>query len=379
MADLSDDLTRLRTELAEAEDYLRVPELRARLPQLETEMGRPDLWDDADRARKVQTEFTSVKDDLDLYDRLDAAIDDIETLWTLGEEEGDADSVNEAIGMISGLSDQFEALELRALFTGQYDEGNAVCEIHSGAGGTDAQDWADMLFSMYKRWADKRGFKLEVTEWQEGQEAGVSAVGFTIEGRYAYGLLQAERGVHRLVRISPFDSQARRHTAFASFSVWPEIEDATDQVDIDEKELRVDVFRSSGAGGQHVNTTDSAVRITHLPTGIVVSCQNERSQHQNKDRCMQMLSIKLVEVERQKREAELSAEAGESLSTEWGSQIRSYVLQPYQQVKDERSGRTSGNPEGVLNGDVGPFMEAWLRWRRSSAGTAGGQGNESVA
>ncbi|MGH1505111.1 MAG: peptide chain release factor 2 [Acidimicrobiales bacterium] len=375
MADLSDDLASLRTELAEADDYLRIGELRARLPQLETEMGRPDLWDDADRARKVQTEFTQVKDDLDLYDRLSSTIDDIETLWMLGEEEGDDDSITEARSMIEALHDEFSELELRALFTGQYDEGDAVCEIHSGAGGTDAADWAAMLFEMYRRWADKRGFGFEVTEWQEGQEAGVSAVGFTIRGRYAYGLLQAERGVHRLVRISPFDSQARRHTAFAGFSVWPDIEDATDQVEIDDKDLRVDVYRSSGAGGQHVNTTDSAVRITHLPTGIVVSCQNERSQHQNKDRAMQMLAVKLVQVEKEKRDAELAAEAGETRSNEWGSQIRSYVLQPYQQVKDERSGFTSGNPDGVLTGgDVGDFMEAWLRWKRASQTAGDNQG-----
>ncbi len=367
MADLTDSLATLRTELAEAEDYLRIDEIRARLPQLETEMGRPDLWDDAERARAIQTEFTSVKDDIDLYDRLATSIEDAELLFEMGREEGDDDSIAESEQLIVDLTAEFEQLELRALYTGEYDEGDAVCEIHSGAGGTDSQDWAQMLYEMYKRWADKRGFKIEVTEWQEGQEAGVTAVGFTIQGRHAYGLLQAERGVHRLVRISPFDSQARRHTAFASFSVWPDIPDAANQVDIDEKDLRVDVFRSSGAGGQHVNTTDSAVRITHLPTGIVTSCQNERSQHQNKDRAMQMLSIQLVELERQKREDELAAEAGESKSTEWGSQIRSYVLQPYQQVKDERSGLTSGNPEGVLGGDVGPFMEAWLRWRRSSA------------
>jgi peptide chain release factor 2 len=368
MPDLSDAIARLRTDLSEANTYLRIDELRARLPQLETEMGRPDLWDNADRAREVQTEFTQVKDDLDLYDRLAERIDDVETLWTLAEEESDADSMAEAEQLIDGLESEFAELELRALFTGQYDEGDAVCEIHSGAGGTDAQDWASMLFQMYKRWADKRGFSIEVTEWQEGQEAGLSAVGFTIRGRFAYGLLQAERGVHRLVRISPFDSQARRHTAFASFGVVPFIEDAASQVEIDDKDLRVDVFRSSGAGGQHVNTTDSAVRITHLPTGIVVSCQNERSQHQNRDRCMQTLAMKLVDLERQKREDELASEAGESKSVEWGSQIRSYVLQPYQQVKDERSGLVSGNPEGVLNGDVTAFMEAWLRWRRAGSG-----------
>ncbi len=365
MADLSDDLKRLRVELDEANEYLRVEELRARLPQLETEMGRPDLWDDAARARKVQTEFTGVKDDLELYDRMSGQVEDAETLWELSKEEDDESLNGEAAELIAALEAEFSELELRALFHGKYDEGDAVCEVHSGAGGTDSQDWAEMLLSMYRKWAQDKGFGFEVTDCQYGQEAGITSADFVIRGRYAYGWLQAERGVHRLVRISPFDSQARRHTAFASFSVVPYIEDAADQVDIDEKDLRVDVFRSSGAGGQHVNTTDSAVRITHLPTGVVVSCQNERSQHQNKDRCMQMLAMKLVDLERQKREEKLADEAGESKKVEWGSQIRSYVLQPYQQVKDERSAYTSGNPEGVLNGGVGPFMEAWLRWRRA--------------
>jgi peptide chain release factor 2 len=367
MADLTEDLKKLRTELAEAEHYLRVDELRARLPQLETEMGRPDLWDDAERARQVQTEFTAVKDDLELYDRLTGQIEDAETLFELSREEDDESLEAEAVELIEILDHEFSELELRALFTGPYDEGDAVCEIHSGAGGTDSQDWAEMLLAMYRKWAQNRNFEFELNDVQQGQEAGITAAEFIIRGRYAYGWLQAERGVHRLVRISPFDSQARRHTAFSSFSVVPYIEDAADQVDIEEKDLRVDVYRSSGAGGQHVNTTDSAVRITHLPTSIVVSCQNERSQHQNKERCMQMLAMKLVDLERQKREEKLADEAGESKKVEWGSQIRSYVLQPYQQVKDERSGHTSGNPDGVLNGDVGPFMEAWLRWRRAGA------------
>jgi peptide chain release factor 2 len=371
MAELDDVLARLRTDLSEADDYLRIGELRSRLPQLETEMGRPDLWDDADRAREVQTEFSSVKEDLDLFDRLSSEVDDLEVMLEMASE--DASFGVEAEALSSKLSEQFNRLELRALYTGQYDEGDAVCEIHSGAGGTDSQDWAEMLFNMYRKWAQASGFTLEVTEAQEGAEAGITSATFIVRGRHAYGLLQAERGVHRLVRISPFDSQARRHTAFSSFSVVPYIEDATDQIDIDEKELRIDTFRSSGAGGQHVNVTDSAVRITHLPTGTVVSCQNERSQHQNKDRCMQMLAMKLVDLERQKRDNKLAEEAGESKAVEWGSQIRSYVLQPYQQVKDERSGLTSGNPEGVLGGDVGPFMEAWLRWRRIQAAEAAAQ------
>ena len=374
MADLTEDLKRLRVELDEAEEYLRIPELRARLPQLETEMARPDLWDEAERARQIQTEFTSVKDDLDLFDRLSGQVEDAETLWELAREEGESEADVEAgtatlsaesAELIETLSNEFSELELRALFTGEYDEGDAVCEVHSGAGGTDSQDWAEMLLSMYRKWAQDRGFGFELTDTQNGQEAGITSADFLIRGRYAYGWLQAERGVHRLVRISPFDSQARRHTAFASFSVVPYIEDATDQVEIDEKDLRVDVFRSSGAGGQHVNTTDSAVRVTHLPTGTVVSCQNERSQHQNKDRCMQMLAMKLVDLERQKREDMLADEAGESKKVEWGSQIRSYVLHPYQQVKDERSGLSGGNPEAVLGGAVSPFMEAWLRWRRA--------------
>jgi len=367
MADLTEDLKNLRIELAEAEHYLRIEEIRARLPQLETEMGRPDLWDDAERARATQTEFTSVRDDLDLFDRLSTGTDDAETLWELSREESEASLEQEAVELIGALRHELSELELRALFTGQYDEGDAVCEIHSGAGGTDSQDWAEMLFFMYRKWAQSQGFGIEVSSSQPGQEAGITTAEFIIRGRFAYGFLQAERGVHRLVRISPFDSQARRHTAFASFSVVPYIEDATDQVDIDEKELRVDVFRSSGAGGQHVNTTDSAVRVTHLPSGIVVSCQNERSQHQNKDRCMQMLAMKLVDLERVKRAELLAGEAGESKKVEWGSQIRSYVLQPYQQVKDERSGETSGNPEAVFDGGVGRFMEAWLRWRRAGS------------
>ena len=367
MADHSDDVTRLRGELAEAEVYLRVDELRARLPQLETEMGRPDLWDDADRARQVQTEFSGVRDDLDTYDGLSSEVDDVEVLLELADEAGDESLEAEAVELIASLTRRFSELELRALFTGEYDEGDAVCEVHSGAGGTDSQDWAEMLYNMYRKWAVGRGYTIEVVEAQEGAEAGLTTAVFIIRGRYAYGWLRAERGVHRLVRISPFDAQARRHTAFASFSVVPWIEDATDQVDIDEKDLRVDTFRSSGAGGQHVNTTDSAVRITHLPTGVVVSCQNERSQHQNRDRAMQMLAIQLVELQRRDREDQLAAEAGESKKVEWGSQIRSYVLQPYQQVKDERSGYTSGNPEGVLDGQVSPFMEAWLQWQRAGA------------
>ena len=366
MADFPDELKALRVELGQAEHYLRSDEIRARLPQLETEMSRPDLWDDADKAKATQTEFTAVKDDIDLLERLAEQVSDAETMWELAAEEDDKDLLAESRESIASLTKEFAQLELRAMFDGQYDEGDAVCQVVAGAGGTDSQDWAEMLFSMYRRWAEANNFELEVTGLQTGSEAGFKTVEFVVRGRYAYGWLQAERGVHRLVRISPFDSQARRHTAFSAFSIVPYIEDATDQLEIDEKDLRVDVYRSSGAGGQHVNTTDSAVRITHLPSGTVVSCQNERSQHQNKDRCMQMLAMKLIDLERLKREETLAAEAGESKKVEWGSQIRSYVLQPYQQVKDERSGHVHPDPERVFNGDVGVFMEAWLQWRKAT-------------
>jgi peptide chain release factor 2 len=257
-----------------------------------------------------------------------------------------------------------EGLELRSLFSGEYDEGDAVCEIHSGAGGTDAQDWAEMMLRMYGRWAERRGFSFEVDEVQEGGEAGITSATFIVRGRYAYGLLQSERGVHRLVRISPFDAQARRQTAFASFGAVPFIEDLSGEVDIDEKDLRIDTYRSSGAGGQHVNVTDSAVRITHLPTGIVTSCQNERSQHQNKAKAMQILAAKLAERQREERRAELDALAGPQREVGWGNQIRSYVLAPYQMVKDLRTEHEAGNVDGVLDGDLDGFMEAFLRWQR---------------
>jgi peptide chain release factor 2 len=371
LLDFGPALDELRRRLSEAEVYLRVPELTSRKPQLETELARPDLWDDAESAQNVQREFSAITDDLTLYDSLVQRVDDAATLFELAREESDdgfEPEISEAIDVLQG---EFSDLELRALFTGEYDEGDAVCEVHSGAGGTDSQDWAEMLLRMYLRWAESRGFDVELDEVGPGQEAGITSATFIVKGRYAYGSLRSEHGVHRLVRISPFDSNARRHTAFSGVSVTPFIENAIDEVDIDDKELRIDTYRSSGAGGQHVNVTDSAVRITHLPTGTVVSCQNERSQHQNKARAMQILAAKLLELQRAERAAELSAVAGAQQSAEWGSQIRSYVLQPYQQVKDLRSGVEIGNIEGVLNGDLDPLMEGYLQWRRVGAAAAG--------
>jgi peptide chain release factor 2 len=368
MIDFAEPIAALRERLAQADGYLRIADLRARRPQLETEMGRPDLWDDADVARKVQTELSSVVDDLDLYDDLARRIDDAATLFELSVEEDDDSVEAEIRESVAAIAAQFDQLELRALFTGEHDEGDAVCTIKSGAGGTDAQDWAEMLLRMYRRWVERRGFELELDSVNEGQEAGITTAEFIVKGRYAYGLLRAERGVHRLVRISPFNNEGKRQTAFASLSVVPFFEDVDDEIEIDDKELRVDVYRSSGAGGQHVNTTDSAVRITHLPTGIVVSCQNERSQHQNRDRAMQVLKAKLLDLEHQKRTAELAAIAGESKKVDFGSQIRSYVLQPYRMVKDLRTGYETGNVDAVLAGDIDPFMEAYLRWERAHAG-----------
>ncbi len=366
MRDFTDDLNELRKRHGEAEAYLQIEELRNRRPQLETEASRPDLWDDPAAARAVTGELSSVTEDIDLFDALGARIDDAATLFEMAREEGDDSFEGEIADGIAGLRRDLGALELRSLFTGEHDEADAICAIQSGEGGADAQDWANMLLRMYLRWAEGRGFDFELDEVSAGNEAGISSASFIVKGRHAYGLLRSEHGVHRLVRMSPFNAQGKRQTAFAALKATPFLEDVPDIV-IDEKDLRIDTYRSSGAGGQHVNVTDSAVRITHLPTGTVSSCQNERSQHQNKDRAMQVLKAKLAELERQKREAELDAIRGVQHSVGFGSQIRSYVMQPYQMVKDLRTEHETGNVEGVLDGDVEEFMEAYLRWQRGQS------------
>jgi peptide chain release factor 2 len=365
MRDVTDDLAALRRRLDEAHGYLKIDDLRSRRPELEAEASRPDLWDDPTVAKKVTRELSAVVGDITLFDDLETAVDDVETLWQLAREEGDESLETEIAGAVVDLESKFGALELRSLFAGEYDEGDAVCEIHSGEGGTDAQDWAEMLLRMYQRWADQRGFDFELDEVSAGSEAGIKTATFIVRGRYAYGLLQSEKGTHRLVRISPFNAQGKRQTAFAGLSVVPFIDYADSEVEIDPTDLHIDTYRSSGAGGQHVNVTDSAVRITHLPTGVVVACQNERSQHQNKERAMQILAAKLAELERQRREAELEQLAGPKDPFGFGTQIRSYVLHPYQQAKDLRTGFEVGNVEGVLDGKLDPFIEAYLRWKRS--------------
>ena len=367
MQDFTDQLSALRARLGEAEGYLRIGELEARRPQLEAEASRPDLWDDQDKARKVTSELAAVNEDLELFTRLSTDVEDAETLHEMAREEGDESLEGEIADAVAALESEFEELEMRSLFTGEFDEGDAVCLIKSGEGGTDAQDWAEMLMRMYNRWAERRGFDVEITAVSEGTEAGLSSVEFILKGRHAYGLMQSEHGVHRLVRISPFNNEGKRQTAFTAVQVAPFFEEVSDEIEIDEKDLRIDTYRSSGAGGQHVNVTDSAVRITHLPTGLVTSCQNERSQHQNKDRAMQMMAAKLLDLERKKREEEIAGITGEQQNVGFGSQIRSYVMQPYQMVKDLRTEHETSQVDAVLGGEVEPFMEAWLRWSRAKA------------
>jgi peptide chain release factor 2 len=367
LRDLSPELTELRRRLTESARDLALDAKRARLAALETRASDPELWNDPDEARKLTSELARVKDDVDLLDGLERRLSDLEVLHELAREEADDSVEAELEAGLKGLTAELDALELRTLYSGDHDERDAVCELHSGAGGTDAQDWAEMLLRMYLRWAERRGFATEVEELTPGQEAGITSATFLVRGRYAYGLLNSEKGVHRLVRISPFDAQSRRHTAFASFEAVPYLEEASEEVAIDEKDLRIDTYRSSGAGGQHVNVTDSAVRITHLPTGIVVSCQNQRSQHQNKDVAMKILAAKLAERAREERKRELEALAGEQRDVTWGSQIRSYVLAPYQMVKDLRTDHETGNVGAVLDGELDDFMEAYLRWRKRPA------------
>jgi peptide chain release factor 2 len=364
MRDFSGELASLRRRLDEAEGYLRIAELRRSRPQLETEASRPDLWDDPDRARKVNGELAALTEDVTLFESLGAQLDDADAMFELGREEGDDSFEAEVVESIEDLERRFGELELRSLFTGEYDESSAICEIQSGEGGADAQDWANMLLRMYLRWAERRGFDVELDEVSPGNEAGISSATFLVNGRHAYGRLRSEHGVHRLVRMSPFNAQGKRQTAFAALKVTPFLDDVPD-IEIDDKELRVDTYRSSGAGGQHVNVTDSAVRLTHLPTGVVVSCQNERSQHQNKDRAMQILMMKLAELQRQERVDQLSTIRGEQRSVGFGSQIRSYVLHPYQMVKDLRDDYETGNVDAVLDGELDQFMEAFLRWQRA--------------
>ena len=371
LRDALSTLEELERRWLAARDYLKIDDRRARHEELSVAAADPDLWSNQDHAREVTTELGRLGTDLDSFDARRASLDDAAVLAEFSREalasgEADWSLLNELSETVSAISAQITALETQSLFSGPYDENDAIVELHAGAGGTDAQDWTEMLLRMYMRWAERRGFAIEVDEATEGQEAGLLSATFIVKGRFAYGWLGAERGVHRLVRISPFDSQARRQTSFASMEITPLLEDDS-EVEIEEKDIRIDTFRASGAGGQHINKTDSAVRITHLPTNIVVSCQNERSQHQNRDRAMQILAAKLAERARAQRQAEFDALSGNRGDNAWGSQIRSYVQAPYQLVKDHRTDFETGNVEAVLDGDLDGFMEAELRRQRSRA------------
>jgi len=331
-------------------------------------MQEPGFWDDQERAAGVSAEHSRAQRKLDSYRTLESELDDLEALEELAEED---DSIaGELEETRAGVEERLAELEEQRLFSGPYDAGDAVMSVHAGTGGTDSQDWAEMLLRMEMRWAEKRGFRIELLEASPGEEAGIKSATFIARGENAYGLFSAEKGVHRLVRISPFDAASRRHTSFALVEVSPLVDDVED-VEIDEGDLQIDTYRASGAGGQHVNKTDSAVRITHRPTGIVVQCQNERSQSSNKATAMAMLRSKLLELEEQKRREELAREKGEAQDVGWGSQIRSYVLHPYTMVKDHRTGYEMGDAQRVLDGDLDGFVRAELLRRAASGNGAG--------
>jgi peptide chain release factor 2 len=365
MRDFTDDLRDLRRRLGEAEGYLKIGANRVRLVELEAEIGRPDLWDDPDYAKKLNGDYANVKGDIDLFDQLSRELDDAEVLHELAREMDDESQEPDIDAARVHLAAQLDMLDLRSLFTGEYDSLDCIVQINAKDGGVDAQDWSEILLRMYTRWAERRGFTVEVDGISEGTEAGILSAEFTIHGRYAYGLMTAERGTHRLVRISPFDNQGRRQTSFASVQVWPVLEDP--DVEVNESDIRMEVFRASGAGGQHVNKTSSAVRLIHEPTGLVSSSQEERSQLQNREKAMNRLRTMIAARVIEEREAELDRIAGRQAQVGWGSQIRSYVLQPYQMVKDLRTEVETSNVAAVIDGDVDEFMEGYLRWRRREA------------
>jgi peptide chain release factor 2 len=332
------------------------------LPKLRGQASSPDLWADAARAAEVNRTLARYEGLIAHVDRLEGALDDGEVMVELAHEENDPAALKEAFDGLVAAENDLRTLETESLFFGEYDEAPAIISVHAGAGGVDAQDWAEMLLRMYLRYLEDKGFSVEVDEVTPGDEAGIKSATLTVGGAHAYGMLEGERGVHRLVRISPFDAANRRHTSFAGVDVIPEVEE--EEVEIDPDDLRIETYRSQGAGGQHVNVTDSAVRITHLPTGTVVTCQNERSQLQNRARAMVILTARLGELARHERARELNEIRGDQEAAAWGRQLRSYVLQPYQMVKDLRTGVEVGNVQGVLDGDLDEFVDAYLHWRR---------------
>ncbi|WP_305092106.1 peptide chain release factor 2 [Prescottella sp. R16] len=360
--DVSSDLAELDTTLTTVEKVLDVEELRRRIDELEHQASDPELWNDQEHAQQVTSALSHAQSELRRVEELRARLDDMAVLYELAEEEG-ADAVTDVHAEREQLRADIEAMEVKTMLSGDYDQRDALVNIRAGAGGVDAADWAEMLMRMYIRWAEKRGYGVEVYDTSYAEEAGIKSATFAVKAPYSYGTLSVEMGTHRLVRISPFDNQGRRQTSFAEVEVLPVVE-TTDHIDIDENDVRVDVYRSSGPGGQSVNTTDSAVRLTHVPTGIVVTCQNEKSQLQNKVSAMRVLQAKLLERKRQEERAEMDALKGDGGSS-WGNQMRSYVLHPYQMVKDLRTEYEVNNPSAVLDGEIDGFIEAGIRWRMS--------------
>ena len=348
----------LSSTLSTIEKVMDLEVLRERARELEAQAGDPSLWDDPAHAQQVTTELSNVQARLKKVTSLRSRIDDLPVMYELAEEEGDASMADDELEDVAA---QIDSLEVQTMLSGEYDEREAVVNIRSGAGGVDAADWAEMLMRMYVRWAEKAGHKVDVYDISYAEEAGIKSATFVVHGDYLYGQLSVEQGAHRLVRISPFDNQGRRQTSFAEVEVLPVVEH-TDHIDIPDSDIRVDVYRSSGPGGQSVNTTDSAVRITHIPTGIVVTCQNEKSQIQNKASALNVLQSKLLEKKRQEEKAEMDA-LGAGGNASWGNQMRSYVLHPYQMVKDLRTDYEVGDPQKVLDGDIDGFLEAGIRWR----------------
>ncbi|WP_329787597.1 peptide chain release factor 2 [Lentzea sp. DG1S-22] len=361
--DVEADIKDLSATLSSIEAVLDLDALRAAVADLEAQATRPDLWDDQEKAQKVTSQLSHKQGELRRVTGLRSRLEDLPLLYELAEEAEDAEAQADADTERAKLRDEIASLEVRTLLSGEYDERNALITIRAEAGGVDAADFAEMLLRMYSRWAERHNYGVDVFDTSYAEEAGIKSATFRVSAPYAYGTLSVEQGTHRLVRISPFDNQGRRQTSFAGVEVVPVVEQ-TDHVEIDEKDLRVDVYRSSGPGGQGVNTTDSAVRLTHIPTGIVVSCQNERSQLQNKATAMNVLQAKLLERRRQEEQAKMDAlkDSGSS----WGNQMRSYVLHPYQMVKDLRTEHEVGNPSAVLDGEIDDFLEAGIRWRKQS-------------
>ena len=355
------DVADIRKSLVAAGEALHIDHIKEQIAELTEEMNQPEFWNDTERSTRVNQKLGSLKNKVEHYEKLLSSADDIEVMMDLAKEENDDDMVAEVGEELSRLKEQTDALELETLMRGDYDDSDAILSLHAGAGGTEAQDWTQMLYRMYTRYCEKMGFTVKVLDYLDGDEAGVKSVTFEVSGDHAYGYLRGEKGVHRLVRISPFDANARRHTSFSSLDVSPILEDDEGDIEINMKDVRVDTYHSSGAGGQNVNKTSSAVRMTHFPTGIVVSCQTERDQVQNRATCIKMLKAKLLELREREKEQQMADIKGEMKKIEWGSQIRSYVFQPYTMVKDHRTGYEAGNIDDVMNGNLEGFVTAYLK------------------